>query len=83
MGRISRDIVEAVRDRTDIVEVVSRHVQIVRRGKDFLGLCPFHQEKSPSFHVIPDKAMFLFNGLFPRTLPSPILELTEEKEPPP
>ena len=58
MPRIPRDIVDAVRDRTDLVEVIGRHVALSRRGKNFVGLCPFHQEKTPSFNVIPDKDIF-------------------------
>ncbi|MCB9665609.1 MAG: DNA primase [Alphaproteobacteria bacterium] len=58
MARIPREIVEAIRDRTEIVEVVSRHVQLQRRGNSWVGLCPFHQEKTPSFHVVPSKAMY-------------------------
>ena len=55
---IPRDIVEAVRERADIVEVISRHVSLVRRGANFVGLCPFHQEKTPSFNVVPSKRIF-------------------------
>jgi DNA primase len=62
MAHIPRDIVDAVRDRTDIVEVVSRHVRLDRRGGSWVGLCPFHQEKSPSFNVIPNKAMYYCFG---------------------
>ncbi len=58
MARIPREVVDAVRDRTDLVELVSRHVSLARRGRSFVGLCPFHQEKSPSFHVIPDKGIY-------------------------
>jgi len=58
MGRIARDVVDAVRDRTDIVDVVSRHVTLSKSGKDLKGLCPFHQEKTPSFHVVPSKGIF-------------------------
>ena len=58
MARIPREVVDAVRDRTELVEVVSRHVSLQRRGRSFVGLCPFHQEKTPSFHVIPDKGIF-------------------------
>ncbi|MEN0065058.1 MAG: DNA primase [Myxococcota bacterium] len=58
MPRIPRDIVDAVRDRTDLAEVIGRHVALSRRGKNFVGLCPFHQEKTPSFNVIPDKGIF-------------------------
>lgn len=62
MPRIERDIVEAVRDRTDIVEVVSRHVKLQRKGSSWVGLCPFHQEKTPSFNVIPSKGMYYCFG---------------------
>ncbi len=58
MGRIPREVVDAVRDRTDIVEVVKRHVTLLRRGGNFVGLCPFHQEKTPSFNVIPGKGIY-------------------------
>ncbi len=51
-------MVDAVRDRTDISQVVQRHVSLQRRGRNFVGLCPFHQEKTPSFNVIPDKGIF-------------------------
>jgi DNA primase len=50
--------VDAVRDRTDIVEVVGRHVTLQKSGKDLKGLCPFHQEKTPSFHVVPSKGIY-------------------------
>lgn len=58
MARIPREIVEAVRERTDLVEVVGRHVKLQKRGGSYLGLCPFHQEKTPSFHVVPHKQFF-------------------------
>jgi DNA primase len=43
---------------TDVVELIGRSVALKRRGKDFVGLCPFHQEKTPSFHVSPSKQYF-------------------------
>src|SRR4051812_13223118 len=43
---------------TDIVELIGQSVALKRRGKDFVGLCPFHQEKTPSFHVSPAKQFF-------------------------
>ena len=53
---------EAVRDRirdaTDIVDLVSEYVQLTRRGRNFLGLCPFHEEKTPSFSVNPDRQFY-------------------------
>src|SRR3989441_12923827 len=42
----------------DIVELIGQSVSLKRRGKDFVGLCPFHQEKSPSFSVSPAKQFF-------------------------
>ena len=41
--------VQEVRDRSDIVSVVSRYVSLTRRGNNYFGLCPFHSEKTPSF----------------------------------
>jgi DNA primase len=58
MARIPRELVDAVRERTDIAEVIGRHVALTRRGRNLVGLCPFHQEKTPSFNVIPDKGIY-------------------------
>ena len=56
--RLHPDTIEAVRDRTDIVDVVSQHVVLKKQGKDFVGLCPFHDDKSPSFSVSPSKQFY-------------------------
>ncbi len=58
MVRIPRDVVEAVRERTNIAEIVGRHVALRRSGRNLVGLCPFHQERTPSFNVIPDKGIY-------------------------
>ncbi len=55
---VPREIIDQIRDRTDILEVVQRHVTLKRRGSSWVGLCPFHQEKTPSFNVVPSKAIF-------------------------
>ena len=57
-----QEIVDEVLANTDIVDVVSAHVHLKKRGKDYLGLCPFHNEKTPSFNVIPAKNMFYCFG---------------------
>jgi DNA primase len=51
-------LVEEVRARADIVEIVGEQVPLRRAGKDFRGLCPFHQEKTPSFYVVPGKGFY-------------------------
>lgn len=56
--RTADDIVERVREATNIIDVVSQYVQLRKRGRNFLGLCPFHSEKSPSFNVLEDKGIF-------------------------
>ena len=58
MTRYSDDLIEEVRSRNDIVEVISQYVVLKRSGRNFFGLCPFHKEKSPSFSVSPDKQIF-------------------------
>lgn len=60
--KIPEEIVEEVRLRTDIVEIISEHVGLQRKGKNYLGLCPFHSEKTPSFTVTPEKQMFYCFG---------------------
>ena len=52
--RFSDDTIEEVRRASDIVDVISQYCQLRKRGKNYLGLCPFHQEKTPSFSVSPD-----------------------------
>ena len=52
------DDVEAVRQAVDIVDVVGRYVGLKHAGRDYKGLCPFHKEKTPSFHVSPDKQVY-------------------------
>jgi DNA primase len=56
--RLHPDTIEAVRDRADIVDIVSQYVVLKKQGKDFVGLCPFHQDKSPSFSVSPGKQFY-------------------------
>jgi DNA primase len=56
--RLHPDTIDAVKQRVDIVDVVSEHVLLRKRGKDFVGLCPFHDDKSPSFTVSPSKQFY-------------------------
>ncbi len=59
---IPRELIDQIRDRCDILEVVQRHVTLKRRGSAWLGLCPFHQEKTPSFNVVPAKGIYYCFG---------------------
>src|SRR5215207_3415673 len=58
MAAVATDAVAQVRDRTDIVGLVSNYVQLKKAGRNFKALCPFHQEKTPSFVVFPDSGNF-------------------------
>lgn len=61
-GFIPEEILENVRMRADIVQVISEYVHLQKKGKNYVGNCPFHQETSPSFTVTPDKDMFYCFG---------------------
>ena len=56
------DDVTAVREATDIVAVISQHLQLRRVGRRFSGLCPFHDEKSPSFSVNAEQNLYYCFG---------------------
>lgn len=58
MQRYSDEIIDEVRQNNDIVDIISQYVHLKRSGRNFFGLCPFHNEKSPSFSVSPDKQIF-------------------------
>src|SRR5260370_40812592 len=58
MGRFGDDKIEEVRNRADVVEVIGAHVRLRRTGRNFTGLCPFHNEKTPSFTVNPERGFF-------------------------
>lgn len=59
---VERSLIEAIRDRSDLVEAISKVVPLKRQGRTWLGLCPFHQEKTPSFNVIPHKGIYRCYG---------------------
>ena len=61
-SRFHPDTIETIRDRVDIVDVISDSVVLKKRGKDYQGLCPFHEEKTPSFTVSPSKQLYYCFG---------------------
>ncbi len=58
MGRIPDETIQAIRDRVDLVELVGRFVALKPAGRNHKGLCPFHDEKTPSFNVNADRQIF-------------------------
>lgn len=62
MPYFSDDVIEEVRSRNDIVDVISQYVRLQKKGATYFGLCPFHNEKSGSFSVSPNKQMYYCFG---------------------
>jgi DNA primase len=62
LGRIADEIIQEVRDRVDIVELIGRHLTLKKSGRNYVGLCPFHSEKTPSFNVNSDRQSFYCFG---------------------
>lgn len=62
MGLIPDDTISEIRERADIVAVIGQHVELKKAGRNHKGLCPFHQEKSPSFNVHGDKGFYYCFG---------------------
>jgi len=58
MGLIPQETIDQVRDASDIVDVVGSYLKLKKRGRNFIALCPFHTEKTPSFNVNPDRQIF-------------------------
>ncbi|HHW67308.1 MAG: primase [Epulopiscium sp.] len=58
----SEEIIEEIRSQNDLVDVVSEYVRLQRKGSSYFGLCPFHNEDTPSFSVSPDKQMYYCFG---------------------
>lgn len=58
MAYISNEVINEIRKKTDIVEVVSRYITLTKQGKNYLGVCPFHDDHSPSMSVSPEKQIF-------------------------
>ena len=62
MARYPEELIEEVRSRNDIVDLISTHVQLKKKGGSYFGCCPFHNEKTPSFSVSRDKQMYYCFG---------------------
>lgn len=60
--KIPQEKIDEIRSASDVVDVISMYVKLKKRGKDYLGLCPFHHEKTPSFSVSPQKQLFYCFG---------------------
>ena len=62
MARFSDDFIQQLRDRNDVESVIGSYIDLKRRGKNLVGLCPFHNEKTPSFTVYPETASYYCFG---------------------
>ena len=58
MAYVNQDIIDEIRDRANIVEIIQSYIPLKRAGRNFRALCPFHHEKTPSFMISPDKQIF-------------------------
>ena len=58
MGRIPDETIDEIRNRIDIVGLIGRYVDLKKAGRNFKGRCPFHDEKTPSFNVNPERQVF-------------------------
>lgn len=61
-GYIPQEVIEEINRRVDILDLVGRYVRLKRTGRNYIGLCPFHSEDTPSFTVTPDKQIFYCFG---------------------
>jgi DNA primase len=77
MALISNDSLERVKQAADIVEVVSAHTDLRRQGSHYMGLCPFHEERSPSFSVEPQEKLYHCFGC---GVGGDVIKFVEEKE---
>ena len=59
---LTKELIEEVRVRSDIIDVISNYVELRQRGKNHLGLCPFHSERTPSFTVSAEKQLYYCFG---------------------
>jgi DNA primase len=77
MARFSRDSVDRVKEAADIVEIVSAHTDLRRAGQRYTGLCPFHDERTPSFSVDPVQKIYYCFGC---EAGGDVFRFVEEKE---
>ena len=57
-GFIPRDFIDSILEQTDIVSLIDSRISLKKRGRDYLACCPFHNEKTPSFNVSPQKQFY-------------------------
>jgi DNA primase len=55
---VARELIDVIRERVNLVELIGQTVRLTQKGSSWMGLCPFHQERSPSFSVVPNKGIY-------------------------
>ena len=58
MRRMPEDVINDVRSKVDIVDTISQYMTLTRKGKNYLGVCPFHDDHDPSMSVSPDRRIY-------------------------
>ena len=58
---VDKDLIQDIKNNVNIVDVIGEVVSLTKSGHNYLGLCPFHKEKTPSFNVVEDKQFFHIN----------------------
>ena len=58
MEQISNDTINEIRNKTDIVSVISKYLPLTKKGKNYFGVCPFHDDHAPSMSVSPEKQIY-------------------------
>ena len=69
-GLIPQSFIDELLNRVDIVEVIDRRVTLKKAGKNYQACCPFHQEKTPSFSVQPERSSSIASAAAPAAMPS-------------
>ena len=77
MARFTRDSVDRVKETADIVAIVSAYTDLQQRGQDYWGVCPFHEERTPSFKVNPREKLYYCFGC---EASGDVFRFVEEKE---
>ena len=64
---IPEEIVEDIRRKADIVQIISSYINVIKKGNSYVAICPFHADSNPSLHISQEKQIYKYNMKFPLT----------------